>query len=680
MSIDDLTAPERLLWEAFARGALVDLRPAGAKSNDVDSVDSWGAARVIRAEVIRALLLGAGTAERGFVPGVRVSGARISGRLDLTCASIPYPLACESCHFDEEILLVDSSTRSIRIRNSRFPAFDGTRMQVNGILDLTGCRVRAMVRLDQAKVIGRMCLRGVAVGENVDAVVLPADGLSVDGDVECVALKATGAVSVRGIQVTGSLDLTDAEVYGTTHHALAIGNATIGRRLIGRNLQVNGEMLLHDTRVTRIELAGAQLHNPAGMALSAGGLTASGGVFCSGGFTAHGRVWLVGARLEANLSFAKATLTNPGETALKLDRATIGDFDGSDLTCTGQISLIAARVASDMRLARARIDGGGQQAIIADGAIIEGTLDLKEIHTTGEVTMVTGHVGRRVILTGAQLENPGRTALRLTGSGIASDMFCRNASFTGEVRLIGTEIRSHLDFDHAQLVNPAGLALNARGLRAGELSLQPQKTIQGIVDLGHAHIDVLRDDPDHWPDQLNLDGLTYLTLEPQLPAHQRLRWLTQHQHGHPLQPYEHLAAHYSGLGEPAEARRVLYARERLQRRTRRPLARTWSILQDVTVAYGYQPWRALLWLAILLTAGSILFAADPPPPIQASLAPHFNPVIYTLDLLLPVVDLGQKHAFNPAGIEQWITYLLVASGWILATTIAAGAARVLSRR
>ena len=630
--------------------------------------------------MLRALLLGACAAERGFVPGVLVSGARISGRLDLADAGISYPLACEFCHFDEEIRLIDSSSRSVRIRNSRFPVLDGTRMQLNGILDLSGCRVQELVRLDQAKIIGRMCLRGAAIGENVDAVALSADGVSVDGDVECAELKATGAVSIRGLQVTGSLDLTAAEVYGTAHRALAIGNAAIGRRLIGRNLQVDGEMLLHDTRVTRVELTGARLHNPAGMALSAGGLTASGGVFCSGGFTAHGRVFLVGARLEANLSFAKARLTNPGGTALKLDRATIGDFDGSDLVCTGQISLLAARVASAARLARARIDGGGQQAIIADGAIIDGTLSLKEIHTTGEVTMITGRVGRRLILTGAQLDNPGGTALRLTGSGIASDMFCRNASFIGEVRLLGAEIRSHLDFDHAQLVNPTGLALNARSLRAGELSLQPRTAIQGIVDLSHARIDVLRDDPDLWPDQLNLDGLTYLTLEPQLPAQQRLRWLSRHQLGHPLQPYEYLAAHYSGLGEPAEARRVLYARERLQRRTRRPVARTWSILQDVTVAYGYQPWRALLWLAILLTAGSILFAADPPPPLQASLAPHFNPIIYTLDLLLPVVDLGQKHAYNPADIEQWITYLLVASGWILATTIAAGAARVLSRR
>jgi len=110
------------------------------------------------------------------------------------------------------------------------------------------------------------------------------------------------------------------------------------------------------------------------------------------------------------------------------------------------------------------------------------------------------------------------------------------------------------------------------------------------------------------------------------------------------------------------------------------LARTWSLLQDVTIGYGYQPWRAVAWLAILLAAGSITFVVAPPPPLGASTAPHFNSVIYTLDLLLPVVDLGQKHAFNPGGAEQWFSYLLVAAGWVLVTTVAAGAARVLSRR
>jgi hypothetical protein len=125
----------------------------------------------------------------------------------------------------------------------------------------------------------------------------------------------------------------------------------------------------------------------------------------------------------------------------------------------------------------------------------------------------------------------------------------------------------------------------------------------------------------------------------------------------------------------------MYASERIRRQAKKtPLTRTWSVLQDITIGYGYQPWRAVAWLVILLAAGSIIFAIAPPPPLGSGTAPHFNPVIYTLDLLLPVVDLGQKHAFNPAGAEQWFSYMLIAAGWVLATTAAAGAARVLSRR
>jgi hypothetical protein len=112
----------------------------------------------------------------------------------------------------------------------------------------------------------------------------------------------------------------------------------------------------------------------------------------------------------------------------------------------------------------------------------------------------------------------------------------------------------------------------------------------------------------------------------------------------------------------------------------REAARAWGVLQDFTVGYGYQPWRAVLWFTALLAIGSAIYAAAPPPALTPASAPHFNPVAYTLDLLLPVVNLGQKYAFNPDGLEQWVSYLLIAAGWILATTIAAGAARVLTRR
>lgn len=204
--------------------------------------------------------------------------------------------------------------------------------------------------------------------------------------------------------------------------------------------------------------------------------------------------------------------------------------------------------------------------------------------------------------------------------------------------------------------------------------------MQGAVDLTHARIGVLRDDPQRWPDDLQLAGLTYDILEPQLPAYRRLDWLRRSANNSSPDPYEQLAAFYTRMGRGAEARRVLYAAERDDRSSKPWASRTWSLLQDITVGYGYRPFRAALWLLALVIAGSIIYAAIPPAPLNGSIAPHFNPVMYTLDLLLPVVDLGQKHAYNPAGIEQWLSYLLTASGWILATTVAAGVARIITRR
>ncbi|MER5387016.1 hypothetical protein ABT040_43470 [Streptomyces sp. NPDC002688] len=59
--------------------------------------------------------------------------------------------------------------------------------------------------------------------------------------------------------------------------------------------------------------------------------------------------------------------------------------------------------------------------------------------------------------------------------------------------------------------------------------------------------------------------------------------------------------------------------------------------------------------------------------------PHYQPVIYALDLLFPLVDLGQERACGPSGTMQWVAIVFVGTGWLLATTVAAGAGRVLRR-
>jgi hypothetical protein len=107
-----------------------------------------------------------------------------------------------------------------------------------------------------------------------------------------------------------------------------------------------------------------------------------------------------------------------------------------------------------------------------------------------------------------------------------------------------------------RLVNPADVALDARYLQADQVALIPGVPIQGTVDLSHARIGLLLGDPACWPPTLDLSGLTYQALEPQLPARKRLRWLARHPQGDEPQPYVQLASHYSAMGQLAQARCV----------------------------------------------------------------------------------------------------------------------------
>lgn len=60
-------------------------------------------------------------------------------------------------------------------------------------------------------------------------------------------------------------------------------------------------------------------------------------------------------------------------------------------------------------------------------------------------------------------------------------------------------------------------------------------------------------------------------------------------------------------------------------------------------------------------------------------SPVWNPWLLAADLLLPIIDLGQDNRWQFTGASQWIASALIAVGWILASTAAAGAARVLKR-
>ena len=109
------------------------------------------------------------------------------------------------------------------------------------------------------------------------------------------------------------------------------------------------------------------------------------------------------------------------------------------------------------------------------------------------------------------------------------------------------------------------------------------------------------------------------------PLGRRLEWVAAATPEYTPEPYERLATVLRAGGEDEDAREVLLAKQR-RRREKLPLAaKLWGYLQDWTVAYGYRPGRAAVWMAVLWAVGSVAFAHADRPPIKGDEHPTGTP-------------------------------------------------------
>lgn len=298
----------------------------------------------------------------------------------------------------------------------------------------------------------------------------------------------------------------------------------------------------------------------------------------------------------------------------------------------------------------------------------------------GQLRLNGATVGGQIQLDGAQLLAPGRIALHAENLTVGTDLRAHRMKARGMVNLTGSRIPGQVNLTRADLANPDGTALRASSCAIGELWLRRCDPVRGDVNLRRSTVDLLHIDPRAWPERIAIDGLTYRTLAPHLPAEQRLPALEREESGYLTYAYEQLAAAYRTAGDEAAARTVQLAKLRRHRHTLPRAARAWGLLQDATVGYGFRPLRAAGWLTALLMTGSIAYGIDPPRALKAGEAPDFNAVFYTIDLMVPIVSFGQEAAFAPGGWHQWLSYVLIVTGWILATTTAAGVSRSLQRQ
>ncbi|GAA2726155.1 hypothetical protein [Actinocorallia aurantiaca] len=612
-------------------------------------------------------------------------GTHGAGRRALSAVSLVAGGVCVRGLEAEGPLVFDDArlTRNLELHGAKL-GMDGEGLSLSadgleaGGISADGLVAEGRISLLGSQIAGDVVLTGAQVGADVDGRAVSAAGLNA---VHLIADDAgfEGRVSLRGAQVAGDFRLAGARITSEIDGVALLCNGLVAGQVLLDRLSARGRISLRGAQITA-DLSAEDavfVGDSEGKAFAAEGLSAVNVRMAR--LRAEGKVSLRGSQLSGVVEFADAHLTAAGtDPALLASWMTAGGLLLNGLTAAGRIVLRGSQVTGQTHLDDVRLTGDGEYAILADGLNTR-TLRLRGARIEGEINLRGARISDLFTALDTEFVNPGRVALRLSLAEVVGDVFLTRTRFEGTLRVAEARIGRTLQLRDTVLERPEGRALAAKGLQAGRLLFEHTR-LDGIVQLSHARLGILEDDPENWPEAIELDGLTYEALEPRLDPQTRLDWLGRDPRGFQPQPYEQLAAHYTALGQQRHAQTVLLARERRQGRTASRASRMWGRLQDVTVGYGYQPMRAATWLALLVVIGSVVFSITEPGPVKADEHPDFNPVMYTVDLLLPIVDLGQERAFNPVGPYQWFSYLLVAAGWILATTIAAGAARTIGRR
>ncbi|WP_146607800.1 oxidoreductase [Spongiactinospora gelatinilytica] len=450
----------------------------------------------------------------------------------------------------------------------------------------------------------------------------------------------TAGLRLAGARITGSFDLSDATVTAKVH----LLNCHLADGVDITDITAHG-IRLRGCDISRVRAARATVE----------------GLFELDGSHIHRGVRLDNAHVSGQLRMSHARITAPL-------RRGHGENDGAN-------KIDVRRPMSESELEE-RGYTTDVWAVWAGGLTVDGGAFMRGLRASGGLRLIGARFNGGLYLRGAEVTNV--RSIAVNGDHLQASAVEFNDGFKAEgtVRLRGARIDGVLSFHGSTVSAPDRIGLHLSHAQVDEVILTPD-SLQGTINLGYSRIGVLLDQPDAYDGDVRLNGLVYESLRGDWAVADRLRWLRRSANGYRPQPYEQLAGWYRRIGHEPDARRVLLAKQRERRGTLRLPGRTWGRLLDAMVGYGYRPWLAAVWAALLLFTGMTVFHLIPPAKIDMEEVRHFDPFVYTLDLLVPVSVFEQRGAWEPVGWTLWLANLLIVTGWVLATALIAGATRVL---
>jgi uncharacterized protein YjbI with pentapeptide repeats len=387
-------------------------------------------------------------------------------------------------------------------------------------------------------------------------------------------------------------------------------------------------------------------------------------------------------------------------------------------------------------------------AIIGDvldlrGSTFADTLDMNSLRVGTNLAMNDGASFHKVQLSGAEIEgevamegSTFRRTLLMTGMEVRGSLFMEEASFTkvdlrgarieGQVIMVGSTFSDTLDMDGLHVGDTLNLkraqvtkdeeihlpfAMIASNLNISESSLSSFNLtgtqVKGEFHLGsnqnssvkwregaklvlrNTEVGSLQDRQDAWPNQLVLDGFTYIRLgglegDGASDLNRRdvgwfKEWLAKQQPYSP-QPYEQLAGVLRQAGQTQKARDILYeSKERERTEVASRLDWFWLTLLKIFIGYGYRTISCItLWVLVFTGIGTIMLKISKdnpfnpawrntsaiipqrlytyvPRPLASFVENYFPLISYSFDRFLPIIRLRESH-YTKTELQGWLAY------------------------
>ena len=508
-------------------------------------------------------------------------------------------------------------------------------------------------------------------------------GAIIAGRINLDRVVTTVPLNLVSCRIPDGFSAHDAQLRDLALENCELGEVQNGAPLFGNGIRIERNLTLSGLRAkggglygavslsgarvgAQVALDAAELRNDFGPALSAAGLHVEGRLFLVGlfavGSTELGAMRLAGAIIGGQLDARTVRIVNTSGPALAAG---------------------GLRVAQNLDLSGARLEGSGNLSTMR---------------------MQGAHVGAFLSLDDAVLENPSGpawfgdnlrvaeqiTMLRLhaVGNSDAPAISLRGASTAGDLLAAGLTV-----------TNEAGSALACKSCHVGQDANFDQLHAEGngsaaVVSLYDMRVDgrfswsdtvvTSRLDPMY---RLEVDGLQYTGLPVGPEVHEWLsiiRWATS---DYSAQPYRALTSAAQAAGHERQMRDILMRqrRDQIDRASTTWAERAWASITHVTLGYGYQPWRALVFLFIVIllsVALNVSFRHSglghvSMPGARQSDCSLSETVISAVDIAVPLVSTEATSLCGVTASAQgqllaYIHLIVQLAGWAFATLFVAG--------